>query len=522
VIRGSKWLVFGRLGSALLLTAIAVISGEAFQSKETLYLAAMIAAGVAVLGWLGRGQKHLLAPLFLADIGWISLSVVGAARADAGLGLLFALVAFAAGLCLGGRLALAVSLVAGLALVATVNGVPDLRIEPSWVLIQGLLVLALGAASDHTRKHLESQEQALAVASRALEIMRLDTDTIVQNLASGVLSVDSSGSVVHVNRVAETTLGLGSHGVRGVPITEVLPTGSEAMTALLLRGLEGEPVQRAEIEVNRDGTAVPLGIGTTVLVGPDDETTGVVALFQDLTDIRRQESLARKRDRLAAVGELAAGIAHEIRNSVLPISGSVQILGQELKLEGEQSKLFEVVEREMENIERFVSALLLYTRNRELRLENVDLRTLTEEAAEDSRLTRTDGLTVQVAGDPAQVLADPDQVRQALRNLVMNAADAVSRDGRITLRTGIDADDRPWIEVEDDGPGLPKQSRSRVVQPFYTDKPGGTGLGLAIVSRIAEDHNGQLQLLDGARGGARLRIVFNPAQAESEVTSHAA
>lgn len=521
--RGEVWLVLGRLGSAQLLVGLVLISGDAFRSTEQLYLAAGMAVVVAVLGWMGRGRRHLLAPLFLADVGWVSLAVVGAGNAEVGLGLLFALVAFSAGLCLGGRTALAVSLASGLALVVTVDGVPDLSLGPRWILVQGLLVLVLGAASDRTRRHLVTQEQALAVASEALEKMRLDTDTIVQNLASGVLSMDSSERVVHINRAARETLGLEGPGVRGRPVAEVLPVGSEGFLEVLRQAYSTrESVRRGEIEITRGNTMIPLGVGTTVLVGPDGEVTGVVALFQDLTEVRRQEALGKRRDRLAAVGELAAGIAHEIRNSILPISGSVQILAQGLDENDERRKLFNVVEREMENIEGFVRSLLSYTRNQEPQAAAVDLRAVAEQVAGDVELGTSKKTSVRVQGGREWAWADEEQIRQAVRNLVMNAVDAVDAGGEITLRIGSEADGRPWIEVEDDGPGIPDDVRNRVFQPFFTGKPGGTGLGLAIASRIVEDHDGQLELMEGSRGGARFRIVLNATEAESRIPSHAA
>jgi signal transduction histidine kinase len=240
----------------------------------------------------------------------------------------------------------------------------------------------------------------------------------------------------------------------------------------------------------------------------------VAVLFQDLTEIRKQESLERRRDRLAAVGELAAGIAHEIRNSVLPISGSVQILAQELPLDEEQARLFDLVSREMDSIERFVSDLLRYTRSQELHLENIDLAGLAGEMVEDWQLAGGKSVAISVEGDSTPALVDTDQIRQAIRNLIMNASDAVADGGRITVRTGTEKGRTAWVEVEDDGPGVAEDMRYRVFDPFYTSKPGGTGLGLAIVSRIVEDHEGRLELLDGAGGGARFRIVLNAARGD--------
>jgi len=258
---------------------------------------------------------------------------------------------------------------------------------------------------------------------------------------------------------------------------------------------------------------VPLGVGTTVLFGTQNEPSGVVALFQDLTEVRRQERLARRRDRLAAVGELAAGIAHEIRNSVLPIRGSMELLSQNTYMKPEETKLLDVAMREADNIERFVSSLLRYTSNHAPRMMTLDLAGMANQAADDLRLARGEGPRITVLGDAAEAWADEDQVRQALRNLVMNAADAAGSSGTITLRTGSRSGDRVWVEVEDTGPGVPPALRERIFHPFTSGKPGGTGLGLAIVSRIMEEHEGEIELLPVPSGGARFRMTFNCSRA---------
>jgi PAS domain S-box-containing protein len=518
-----QWLTISRLSAALLLTALAVTSGSAFEAPRLLLAGAAGAVLVAALGFVNRWGRSVIALLFLADLAWITVAVRAASRAEAGLGLLFAFVAFAAGLCLGSRLAITVSLAAGLSLVATAQSLPDLGLGSGWVLVQGGLVLVLGIASDRTRAHLSARERALRAAARELERMRLDTDTIVQNLGSGVLSVDRKGFVVHCNRVAESTLGLAAEAIRGRRLESVLPAGMEELIAILRAGLvAGTAVPRSTIDIRVGEGSIPLGVSTTVLRGPDEEATGVVALFQDLTEVRRQEALFRRRDRLAAVGELAAGVAHEIRNSLLPISGSVQLLAQEMKPQPEQAKLFEMVERETESIERFVSGLLRYSRGQDLQMARVDLRSLVEETADEVRLSAGGDLALLVEADPVWAWGDGEQLRQALRNLVRNAVDAVEGRGTIVLRAGRDPEDGPWIEVEDSGPGIPEGARARIMEPFYTSKPGGTGLGLALAGRIAEDHEGRLQLLEGRGSGARFRITLRQPEEKPGATSRAA
>ena len=504
----------GRVSAALLLTGLAALAPEAFRSPSGILMAAAGALTLAAIGWWARRWPGVQVGTFAGDLGWISVSVVSAGRAEAGLGLLFALVAFAAGLCLPGRIALLVSFLAGAGLVATAKSDPTFTLSSGWMLVQGVLVLVLGAASHQTQVHMAAHKRALDAASQALERMRLDTDTLVQELGSGLLSVDAHGRVVHLNRMGEETLGLSAAHVYGRPVKEALPEGLLPLATLVEEGLAtGERSPRSDIDIRRSDTLVPLGVGTTVLFGTQNEPSGVVALFQDLTEVRRQERLARRRDRLAAVGELAAGIAHEIRNSVLPIRGSMELLSQNLHVKPEETKLLEVAIREADNIERFVSTLLRYTSNHEPRMSALDLAGMAEQAAQDLRLARGDGPKIVVEGEAALAWADEDQVRQALRNLVMNAADAAGPGGTVTLRTGQRSGGRPWVEVEDNGPGVSPALRERIFHPFTSGKPGGTGLGLAIVSRIIEEHEGDIELLPAASGGARFRMTFTGSRA---------
>jgi signal transduction histidine kinase len=179
----------------------------------------------------------------------------------------------------------------------------------------------------------------------------------------------------------------------------------------------------------------------------------------------------------------------------------------------EETKLLDVAVREADNIERFVSTLLRYTSNHAPRMMSLDLATMASQAAEDLRLARGEGPRVVVEGESAEAWADEDQVRQALRNLVMNAADAAAASGTVTLRTGGRSGHRVWVEVEDTGPGVPAALRERIFHPFTSGKPGGTGLGLAIVARIVEEHEGEIDLLPAHSGGARFRMTFSGSRA---------
>lgn len=502
-----SWLALGRLGTGVLLAGLALFGGGTFRSDVAMMGAAAAALVLAIFTWFRPGGRVQAAGTLALDIGWVSVAVLASGRLDAGLTLLYPLVAFGAGLCLGGWPLLAISLASGGALLVSSWSLGGFASAPTQIVVQGALVGVLGMVSDRMRSSLHARERALQYASKALERMRLDTDTIVRDLGSGLISVDAGGMVIHCNRAAEETLGLGAETVRGRPARQSLAGGHASLLDALEAGLSGGvPVQRMELQITRGEVSVPLGVGTTILRGREGEVTGVAALFQDLTDIRRQESIEKRRERMAAVGELAAGIAHEIRNSILPVSGSVQLLAQEIKPVGEQAKLFALIERETDNIERFVSSLLSYTRERRLHRTSFDLIRMLHEVAGDVKLGRSDVPRIEIpAAERLRVWADPEQLRQVLRNLMANAADAAGSGGEVRVTLGEDTGGM-WIEVADDGPGIPHKEREQVFQPFYTTKAGGTGLGLSIASRIVEDHGGELRLADGAGKGTVFRV----------------
>jgi len=483
-----------------MLCGIAVVVPETFRSPAGVGGAAALAAALALWTWVHTGGRLQAALALAGDTVWVTVAVAAAGRLDAGFHLFYPLVAIAAGFTVGGRAAAGLSLFAGGALVSVGGWLGWLTGGPVPVLGQGVLILVLGLVADRMRGLVADRERALVHASKALERLRLDTDTIVEHLGSGVISVDSGGRVLHLNRTAAEMLGVGAEAARGRSLREVLAPAAAPLAGVLELGLlDGTPVQRREIDVRREDRVVPIGVGTTIFRGRDEEITGVAALFQDLTEIRREAEVQKRKERLAAVGELAAGIAHEIRNSILPVSGSVQLLAQELKLQGEQAKLFEVIERETDNIERFVSALLSYTRERRLMLVDLDLAELLRGSARDLDLGRPDPPRVVLELMPAPVTADGDQLRQVVRNLIANAADAAGPRGTVTLRSGTGVQGA-WLEVADNGPGIPADKRDSVFRPFFTTKPGGTGLGLSIAARIVEDHGGVLELVGASRG----------------------
>jgi signal transduction histidine kinase len=218
------------------------------------------------------------------------------------------------------------------------------------------------------------------------------------------------------------------------------------------------------------------------------------------------------------VGALAAGIAHELRNGLKPISGSVEVLQRELKLEGETADLMDLIARESARLNKFVTDLLSYSRERDLALEPVKLddhlRELVSTLRHDPR--RAAGVQVDYVGcqgpaeapEEARLAVDPEQMRQVWLNLAANALEAIGERGTLTVSWSVRDEDQVAVEFRDDGPGIDADDLRRVGEPFFTTKRGGTGLGLAIALRIVERHGGGLTLESVAGRGTTARVTL--------------
>lgn len=230
--------------------------------------------------------------------------------------------------------------------------------------------------------------------------------------------------------------------------------------------------------------------------------------------------------RLAAVGELAAGIAHETRNPLGAISHATETLQRSLDLRGEDAELLEIIRREAGRLNEIVSDFLMYGRPRPLALQETDLPALIKDVLlaleQDERCQR--GVRFETVLDPAlpRLGLDPHQISQVLWNLYLNAAQAMPGGGclrtRVTLRPGSDGEHWLCLEISDTGPGLPPHAEGRLFEPFFTTKPDGTGLGLSIARRIVEEHGGTLALEEGPAGGALARILLPLREGRADAT----
>ena len=350
------------------------------------------------------------------------------------------------------------------------------------------------------------------------------------------------------NPEAERITGETADDASGRMIEDVIPDSAALLEKSEERRVFGSDVGRERIAYrNLRNEDLFLGMAASSLRNEAGEQVGHVVIFQDVTGVVSMERELRQSERLAAVGEMAARMAHEIRNPLAAISGSVQVLQgaeDEENSDPEQARLMGIVVREVDRLNQLISDFLRYSRPAPIKPEAVRLGSLIEEVAEmhDSK----DGAGLEISLDldaDVVVMADPAQLKAVVWNLWNNAEEAMQdmeEVGRLSVRVGrvfgdVPQDDRSgdrneqgarpdaedgtgWtavLEIEDTGPGIAEEARAMIFEPFFTTKRDGTGLGLATVRRIVEQHHGVIEAISGDGSGTTFRVSLRCVEGDS-------
>ncbi|MGH7337445.1 MAG: two-component system sensor histidine kinase NtrB, partial [Myxococcota bacterium] len=366
----------------------------------------------------------------------------------------------------------------------------------SWAVHASALLGAAGLSGFLSRELLRTGT-ALAERTQDLEHLRTLHQRTVESLKSGLLTTDLAGRITSFNQEAQRITGLTRERALGRDLEDVLP----GVRALQRGARAAETGARARMQFAGPGARLlHLGIGAYVLRDASGAAEGEVVIFQDVTDVVAMERELRRSERLAAVGELSASIAHEIRNPLAAISGSIQVMQSNGPARAVEShRLMEIVMREVDRLDRLIGDFLSFARPGEPQIELVPLAELVSEVLEMFEASRPAKVAVECdLHEGLGVHADPGQLRQVLWNLLVNAAQAMPEGGAVRIearpaRRGAPQDagtagrmdeEKPvWAEITvmDQGVGIPKELVDRVFDPFFTTKAGGTGLGLAIV-----------------------------------------
>ncbi len=408
------------------------------------------------------------------------------------------------------------------------RGELDQRIEPSTSDEIGRLALAFNHMASQLLQQRAALEGAHAELRRRfaeLSDLKSYTDNIFDSLTSGIITLDLEGRVVTLNAAAEGLTGYPLTEVRGRFAVEAFAHAPEIAELLMetVSSRVGAALVSATL-TRRDGTSIPVEITTAPLKGGEGKDLGVVAVLRDLTVVRQLEEQLRRSERLAALGTLAAGLAHEIKNPLTSLLIFSQQLSRRFEDQGFREKFGTVVPRELERINRIVEGLLQLARPTRLNLGPVRVPDLLERALElYANQIETKRITVvrEYVGGLPTIEADAEHLYRALVNLVVNALDAMGEGGRLTLRAGwSDGADplaaaRRWtpdhrlkVEIEDTGKGIAASEATKIFNPFFTTKPHGTGLGLAIAHKIIEDHGGTIGVRSTPGSGTTVSVLL--------------
>lgn len=389
-----------------------------------------------------------------------------------------------------------------------------------------LIFYLVAFISGYLAERLKQRDIELADTSQALRKAKLETDDILRHLSSGLMSVDANGVVRFFNEAAEKILGYKEKEVKGKRCEEAFKNRMPALAKCIMAGVEGRiEFPRRELEVDTgNGSLIPLGLSTSVLKEEDGGIRGVIAIFSDLTEAKDLEGKVRAADRLAAIGELSACIAHEIRNPLAAISGSVEVLKNELELADENDELMKLIIKESDRLTKLLTKFLQYARIERTAFNKVELCHVISETIEilyHHELMKPDTkINFKFEDSIVYVIGDEDLIKQILINLAVNSCEAFTDEGgEITFEVINDAENGlVKLTVGDNGPGIPPEILKRIYQPFFSTRKSGTGLGLAIVHRIAEAMGIEVavdsKLGDGTTFSLQFKTYIQPALTE--------
>lgn len=370
-------------------------------------------------------------------------------------------------------------------------------------LVVGLLAAKL--ADRQTRSDVQ-----LAATARSLADLRALHERIVESIRSGVITTDLEGRIYTFNAAAEEITGHKLEDVKGHDASIFFGDLTRKITDSMNAAATGKVSPRFQADcLTPSGLALRLGFSIAPLFTEEGETSGMVITFQDLTDVRAMEETSRRQDRLAAVGRLAASIAHEIRNPLAAMRGSIQMLRAEMDGDTEQAQLMEIILRESDRLNKIVADYLNYARPRPAELKEVDVCTLVRETLKlmrnSAEISDRHILEEDLPNRPTLVTGDAEQLKQVCWNVARNALQAMPEGG--TFRIGVAEMDgnRVQLSFTDTGRGMTPEQVERLFEPF-TSTTGGTGLGLSIVYQIIRDHNGTINLRSRQGAGTTITI----------------
>jgi two-component system sensor histidine kinase PilS (NtrC family) len=387
-----------------------------------------------------------------------------------------------------------------------------------------VLVLVLTAAvSRATGLRLKEAGAGSAELAAQLQHIKLQAADILRNIRSGIITVDATGRLIQANPAAANILGIDFTPFEARPVLSKLSEVSPDLTEMLVRTIKRPTrINRGEALMPRNGRSVPLGVTTTFAEAEHGAPATATAIFQDITESKRMEHLSLRAERLAAVAELSASLAHEIKNPLASIRSAVEQLSRVRHATEDERILASLVERESDRLARLLTEFLDFARVHAANFRTLDIVELARGscALAGANPDIQPGVTVECVAEPPEmeIEGDEDLLHRAVFNLVLNAAQASPAGGLVSVRlrklqslqleslrdvTG----DAVELTVTDQGPGISPEARARIFDPFFTTKTSGTGLGLSVVHRAITSHRGVV-LVDAGDTGTKFTVVL--------------
>jgi two-component system, NtrC family, sensor histidine kinase PilS len=527
-----RYTYIGRLSLATAIFLAAAFSWHGADPGDTLLAALALFSSIAftsLSAWFSLAYRTMVGRAFyytqsLFDLALITTVVHVTGGSLSPFAALYILATASAALLLpvgGGLLIAALGNVLYFADVIVIHGT---GLEVTVLLQLGVFaVVALGVA------YLGARLQEAGVNREALAaqlvVVKLQAEDVLKNIRSGIITSDAQGRILFANSTAGRLIGFDAESVRGQNMNEVVAGSAPALADALDRAVRGcERVTRGEAAITVNSRTFPIGFTTTTMSadGSPENMSGTV-IFQDISDNKRLEELRLRAERLEAVAELSASLAHEIKNPLASIRSAVEQLGSAPRATADEQTLAHLIVRESDRLARLLSEFLDFARVRVTHGTQVNMGEIAQAAVRlaDTHPDRKPGVRVTcvVPTEPLLVEGDEDLLHRAIFNITLNAVQAApANTGSVTVElsklsleqipTGVPIEvSAVALRISDNGPGIPIEMRERVFDPFFTTKVGGTGLGLPIVHRAIEAHRGFV-FLDSSPKGTRFTVLL--------------
>lgn len=371
-------------------------------------------------------------------------------------------------------------------------------------IISGVLIL-LGLAGFISMFWMQSYRSV----KRSLQDTSAIKDQVVTSLPVGLIATDKDGKIAFSNSAAERITGIEPAQALGKEPDSIFPNNFCELKKFLDIG-ESVSEEEMECEFTVD-KIVPVSISASKIINEEGNFVGQVFIFRDLGEVRRLQDEIRRKEKLAAIGGLAAGVAHEIRNPLSSIKGIASYYKAKFADGSEDKEMAEVMIEETDRMNRVISELLEFARPSKLNLKPSDLNELLKHSArlvQQEATAKNVQIQLNLTADPLEVEVDPDRLSQCFLNLYLNALQAMTSGGQLTIASSTRVKGSVAIDIKDNGLGISAEDLSKIFDPYFTTKPKGTGLGLAIVHKIIEAHQGQIKVRSTIGQGTVFSIIL--------------